>query len=206
MKILPFIKKDLSANIINFVSISLLALFLIAFDTSNIACYLFVVSFLAFYLFYSDSQRRVDQFLVSLPVSRKRLVLSRYIVMIGYTLLVLVCHILIDSFFHVFESALYTPRLDSLTVALIIMFISLLIAITVPIYYIFRSYIVAGTICFIVLLFTMMVSFGIINSIDVHQKLRDLFIPAQIPLILIAMLSLYVSYTLSSFVFKRKDL
>src|SRR5690625_1213165 len=131
MKILPFIKKDLSANIINFVSISLLALFLIAFDTSNVACYLFVVSFLAFYLFYSDSQRRVDQFLVSLPVSRKRLVLSRYIVMIGYTLLVLVCHILIDSFFHVFESALYTPRLDSLTVALIIMFFSVLIAITV---------------------------------------------------------------------------
>src|SRR5690625_5898791 len=85
------------------------------------------------------------------------------------------------------------------------MFISVLIAITVPIYYIFRSYIVAGTICFIVLLFTMMVSFGIINSIDVHQKLRDLFIPAQIPLILIAMLSLYVSYTLSSFVFKRRS-
>lgn len=202
----PIMKKDLSMNKIYFIAVLFLLPILHAGDAGNIGIYSYMLLFSTYYPFYTEFHNKMNRFMVSLPVSRKRIVFIRYVTIILLLFTTVAMHFFIDFLLsRVFPKVEFTS-IDPLMLPFIVLFLSILISIILPIYFQAKSFILGFSVNFCVLLFAMIVGFGIVNSIDVPVFLKRLSVSPFILLLTVSGLSLYASYRISVHIFSKKDL
>lgn len=174
-------------------------------DSANIYFMSFMTIATYAFIFLQDSQSKVIQTVVSLPVKKTSIVISRYISLFIFALIYLGINFLVDT---VIEQ--HTFHL--IIVYFILIALTLIIAITTPIYYLFRSVWISLIVQYGV---TMV---GVLSTVFFFADPFDWFAPFIIsffhfielqPFVIISgflLLIMALSVSLSLFLFKKKDL
>lgn len=212
------IKRDLYMSVPAFITAFFFVLISYAINMSPLFITISVVILLVLNLFYYDFHNSVYNFIVSLPVSRKKIVLARYIVTACITVFFIGFIWVFDAFAHsyiypsfsgVFGDLDFEP-LSPILILFICLAIVAILSVSIPIYYyalsiakavtiqiIFFLGIVAG---FILSMFSSLFERLILSFLDIISAIPSLSIIAFITI------SLIVSYALSVRFFSRRDL
>lgn len=209
----------LSNTIFNYVSI--LLFLAVAYFIALPPIFLFLIVFLALLLslFIFDHTGKVNRFLVSLPVPKKRVVQSRYVALLLAALLVGLYQWLIMHLFSIiFEIDYYVYGWQDIVIVFCLG--SLLTSFSLPIMYYFRSTYMSISIVFIMYCTSIFFSFEplarvltmkdevIFNDLDRGFKLLiEKYIPYQPYLLLMSatFILLYASIKLSERLYLKKD-
>ncbi|MFD2628623.1 ABC-2 transporter permease [Oceanobacillus kapialis] len=204
-------KKDFYINGIYYLIIlGLIPLFYVM-ETDQYYLYFGIMIGFLFNLFYYDHRNHVNRFIGSLPVKLRNVVLSRYITMFS----ILVCFVLyvwlVDSLAHYGLPYLETQPMTTIEIMILFTFISITISISMPIYYLVKTFmkaigiqmglLVFGTFAFAIMLGNEYITFyeplllGLFKLIDIQP---------YVMLILISLLFLYLSYELSAWIYTKK--
>ncbi|WP_404454574.1 ABC-2 transporter permease [Oceanobacillus kapialis] len=204
-------KKDFYINGIYYLIISaLIPLFYVMEVDQHYLYYGIMIGFL-FNLFYYDHRNHVNRFIGSLPVKLRNVVWARYITMF----LILVCFILyvrlVDSLAHYGLPYLEFQPMTALEIMILFTSISITIAVSMPIYYLVKTFMKAigiqmGLLLFSTFTFAIMIGndyitfyepllLGVFKLIDIQPYLM---------LTLISLLFLYLSFLLSAWIYTKK--
>lgn len=219
---ISLMKKDYFVH--NWITYSSLAIGLIALYIINIPpIFLFTIFFLSFLitLFYYDDKSNVNRFLVSQPVSKKKVVQSRYLFLAGLAMAILLFQWMVTF---------YVPQVIPMSADyvygwqdIIILYAIALVVIAVGgvLFYGIRSFLLAAGIfillyltCTILLLDPLVQILGMTDFIyfnDLDQGfvlLTEKYIPFQPYLVLIvaAVAFFYISMKLSAWIFTSRQL
>ena len=177
--------------------------------------FIYIAAMLGFIFnaFYYDSKNHVNRFTASLPLKRESIVLGKYIFFLISTAAFLLYIWLVDKIAHSGLPYLESKPLNWFVILLIFTSIAVMLSISIPIYFMFQSYMKAFFIQMI-LLFSVIFSIAIIIGnpyIQISEKMV-LFIldiiHLQPVLILIgfSLGSLYLSYRLTAWSYIKKDI
>lgn len=215
---LQMIKRDYLINGMYFLFITLAIPFIYIVNISPIFVYFAIVVGAIFNVFYYDDHNHVGRFIVSMPIKRKRIVFARYLFLLKVIVFYLLYLWLVDKLTHhflpmnnLFPEISFRP-INFYTVLVIFLAISVITAVTVPIYYYFQSFI-KSLIAQGVLLFAGI--FGITFLGRYLDLIPEAFIfkildivdwQPMLIIIAISLICLYISYQFSSFIFSKRDL
>lgn len=162
---------------------------------------------LVFNVFFYDNKNHITRFISSLPVNKKAIVFGRYLFLLFAIVIILFYQWLIDSIAHNGLSYLDAEPITPAKIGLIFLSISVTAAIAIPAFYFFES-IMKATIFLFILLFVVAFSMAVISELinfipSVTDTLNQM--PVFIP-VLSALICLYASFKLSSWIFARKDI
>ncbi|MGM8364531.1 ABC-2 transporter permease [Virgibacillus sp. W0181] len=174
--------------------------------------YLTVVLLTVANTFYYERKNKVNVFLKSLPVTTQNIVFTKYTVLVLFLTLFLLYQWLIDWLAHGGLPYLDEQPLNGTSIVFTILGLSIVVSVAVPIFYLFRSFIIASTITLITFFIG---AFGFaIAAGNTHFPYIDYvllgvlyiidFQPILAPLLL-ASLCLYASYHVSAIIFRRQD-
>lgn len=173
---------------------------------------IFTLMYFAYGSFYVDHKFRMNRFVVSLPISKNAIVFARYTFVYTCLLIVLAYQWLVDFMAHLGLPYLSGAPIDSITFFLLMMGASIILALSLPIFYIFSSFTIAISVN-ITLFFLLAISFGILVSgtfLNVDRYILFIFdvidIQPHVISSAVSLLALYLSYLLSVWIFKRKDI
>ena len=178
--------------------------YLIQFPRVPFSTYIILLYILLASSFHMEKVKHVDRFIISLPVSKRKVVLARYIeltvaVSIGTGLMLL------------FEATVHhTPAARSLiTISIIFTIIFTIIAAALPIFYYFDKMweailaqifmMIAGNIIFFVIVFSS------IFDVPVDIILHIVDLQPTVVMTLFSLTLLISSYFLSCFIYEKKD-
>jgi|SRR5690625_2386120 len=164
----------------------------------------YTTMFILFFVnsFYNDKKSRVNQFLISLPVKRNHLVAARYLFFLFACTLIL----FLDQI--VFQ----VKSVSGITFLFMFTLLSMTVAASIPVYYLFDSIWQSGLVHFIILFVGSFAFFFVtVSPYDMFDQLilfalNVISIQPVIVLLLVSAFCLYGSYLLSSFIFSRKDI
>jgi len=199
-------KKDLGMLKLYLILVIFLLPLLHAGDFGDIGVYIYLLLFATYFTFYIDSQKAVNRFMVSLPLSRKSIIASRYLVIISVLVGTLLLHYLSDFLLQIIFPQLIFTEVDGLMIFFLLGFLFIHLSVNLPIYYLTKSFLLAFSINFYLSIMAMIVAYAIVNSIALSEFLKGLPVNPYLLLAFISISSLYMSYRLSVFIFSKKDL
>lgn len=202
----PILKKDLSLSKLYLIITPFLLAILHFGDAGNIGVYSYILLFASYYPFYTDFHNEMNRFMVSLPISRKQIILSRYLAILILMFFTIALHFLIDYTLSLIFLEARPFSFQPLVLLFTLSFIIILVSIILPVYYYARSFLRGFSINFYLLMLGMIISFGLVNSVDPSKLLNSLSLNPYLLLITLSALCLAISYRLSVFIFSRKDL
>lgn len=150
------------------------------------------------YVFYFDRKNKVNRTIISLPLSKHIIVLARYVFLF-----------LVFTLFFLYVWLL-NQQLPGSIVLIIFTAICLAIAISLPIYYLVNSFLLAAIIQFLLLSASSLVFlFG--ATYELFDPIYLFFfglidIQPVATLLLLSFISLCISYVISCFIFAKKDI
>ena len=208
---------------IDLTSAILIPLMLFIFYAMHIPpMYLFFVTVISIpiIIYYLNHKYKVDRYLVSLPTHKKTIIRSRYLfTLISATFILLFQVIIMLVFSQLLKGTQYVYRFKDLVVLLCLT--AIICAIVIPIYHIFRSFIMATTVVailfFISVIFTLpllvqvlgMEDMIIFNDLDPGlSMLVEEMIPYQpfLILMILSMILLYFSMIISQKLYSNRDI
>ncbi|PAV30948.1 hypothetical protein CIL05_04330 [Virgibacillus profundi] len=207
------IKKEFQLNLIYIIFLILFIPLSFVMNMPSTSLYIGTILGFIFNAFYYDSKNHVNRFTASLPFRKKYIVLGKYVFFLIVTSAFLLYVWLIDKIARFGLPYLESKPMDWFIVLLIFTSIAMMLSISIPIYYVFQSYIKAFLIQ-IILLFSIIFGIVIIIGnpyIQVSDKIIRFIldiIDLQPVLILIgfSLGSLYLSYRLASWIYVKKDI
>lgn len=209
---LQMLKKELQMNRLYATSALIFIPVIYMLNGSMLMIYLFAIFFFQFYVFYHEDRAQINQYLVSLPVSKKDIVLSKYIFMVVSFFILIIYHIIIDKLAHYGLPYLDAKPINGLTIVTITAGVILSLAVSLPIYYYFQSVVVASFVHVFLLAFLpfIILMLSVNPYLDFSKAVVFIFDiidlqPYIIP-IAFSFVCLLLSYQLSTWMFGRKDL
>lgn len=214
---LQMMKRDYIINKVYFLIVILLVPFIYALDMSPQFIYVGIVVGCIFNVFYYDGHNHVSRYIVSLPVSRNHIVLGRYtfllIVAVTFLLYLWMIDMLVHYFFPMINNWIFfATSFQPITPAVIIFtFIPIIIvvAVSVPIYYFFQSFIKSllaqGALLFIGVL--CMAIFGKYIPESIIIIIIDMInIQPVLIMFILSIICLSISFKLSATIFTKRDI
>ncbi|MGM8212374.1 ABC-2 transporter permease [Virgibacillus sp. W0430] len=174
--------------------------------------YLTVFILLLANAFYYDYKNNVHALLKSLPVIPQHTVLAKYIVLFVLLILFLLYQWMIDALAHLGLPYLKEQPINRIHFLFTLLGFSMLLSIVLPVFYHFRSFVTA-VVVMMGLIFIVAFGFAITAGNEAFPY-TDYFLLSIFYLIdiqpflissLLTMLCLFISYRISTAIFKRKD-
>lgn len=157
--------------------------------------YGYAILFIIFVIFNADYKNKINRFLVSLPIEQRKLVTGRYAYSLFVLLLLLIFHYIVDAIVHAGLPSLDVEPLTGQTILFIIFSLTIGISLSLPVYYFFKSFIIAAFVNGLLL------GFGLF-----HIQFSTIHMHSNLISSLFSIGFLYGSYRLSFWLFERKDL
>lgn len=209
---IQMLKRDFQVNSIYSIGSFIFVPLVYMMNGSIIIIYLFALFFFHFYAFYLDDKANIHRFLVSLPIKKKEIVLSKYLFMLISFCIFIVYHIFIDQLAHYGLPYLESDPINGLTLVLILAGVIFALAISLPIYYYSKSFQTAFLIHVSILIFGPLLF--VVATANPYIDISKIFfliielveIQPYIMPIIISFGCLFLSYRLSVSVFMRKNL
>lgn len=215
---LQMMKRDYLINKIYFLMIFLAIPFLYTLDLSLLFMYLTIIVGAIFTVFYYDDYNHVYRALISMPIKRSQIVFARYLFLFTTTIIFLLYIWLIDMFVHnpfsilksIVPTVSYQP-ISAITILLTFLFISIVVAISTPIFYYFQSFmksLIAHGVLLVIGVMTITIFGKYLDLIPKPYVRLALYIIAYQPLLFVigfSIICLYISYLLSTFIFSKRD-
>lgn len=218
---LQMMKRDFLINSMYFLIVLFVIPFVYLLDFSPIFIYMAVIFGCVFNIFYYDDHNHVSRAIVSMPIRKNKIVLARYlflIMMINFYMLylwmidVIVHHSILSD---MIPSVSY-KTITSITIFLSFLIISIGVAVSVPIFYFFQSFIKSLLAQFALL---MLAFVAMSLGVPIFGKYLDLipesFVMDILDLIklqpvlfilIFSLICLFISYKLSVLIFSRRDI
>lgn len=136
---LQLFKRDFQASFFSVIGWLLYMVITYVLNMPYLLTYLFVIFFFHAFIFYLDHKANINRFLISLPVRKSNIVLTRYIFLIICFIVILVGHVIIDQVAHYGLPYLETSPVNGLTATWLMAMLIGSVAISLPIYYAVKS-------------------------------------------------------------------
>lgn len=211
-------KRDYVLNKMMFFIVSLFIPLIYIFQVSPLFIYSGIILGVIFNLFYYDSHNQVNRYMVSLPISKKQIVMARYAFLLTVMVFYLLYTWIIDALAHrlipnldILPDLMYAPislRSAMMTFSVIM----LIMTVVVPIYYFCQSFITS------LLVQGGLLIIGFIGFAYLFSKLPESTLKSIANIakwiytnptpftIMFSIVTLAISYPLSLWIFTRKDI
>lgn len=217
---IEMMKRDYYINQMYFLFVVIFIPFIYVFNLSPLFIFIGMMIGSIFNLFYYDNHNHTNRFIVSMPVNRNVVVLSRYLSIMIVTIILLIYLWIIDYLAHTFILPFisdWIPAFEIQPVSLILLMFTffavvVITSVSIPIYYYFQSFmksLIAQGVLFVIGIigFTLFILFMDYIPEKVILLVLDLidFQPIVSFIVCIA-ICLTVSYKVSTFIFAKRDI